>query len=374
MLSAVETVEGERAVEARIAESRRPSILILAAGATIAGWLAASAALGIALPRAAVGAAALPLVLGPAAAVSLFTVAVVLLLRTTRRWGRLILLPWLGVVLVAVYSTSIAFAAAYPPRPAAGEPPSGATSASMTAADGTALTGWYIPSRNGAAVVLRHGAGSTASHTIAQARVLQDAGYGVLLTDARGHGASGGQAMALGWNGEADIPAAVDYLEDRAEVDPRRIAIVGLSMGGEEAIGAASIDQRICAVVAEGATGRTAADKAWLVEEYGIAGVVQQGLDIVTYALIEVLTPAPRPASLVDSLAEADRTPFLLIAAGDVHDEELVARRLERIDPSRVSIWVAPGAAHTHALQSSPEDWASRVVGFLDESFGDCER
>src|SRR5699024_166957 len=146
----------------------------------------------IALPRASVVAAVLPLALGPAAAVILFTVAVVLLLRATRRWGRLILLPWLGVVLVAVYSTSIAFAAAYPPRPAAGEPPSGATWASMTAADGTALAGWYIPSRNGAAVVLRHGAGSTSSHTIAQARVLQAAEYGVLLTDARGHGASGG--------------------------------------------------------------------------------------------------------------------------------------------------------------------------------------
>ena len=47
-------------------------------------------------------------------------------------------------------------------------------------------------------------------------------------------------------------------------------------MGGEEAIGAAATDDRIRAVVAEGATGRTAADKAWLSEEYGLAGVVQE--------------------------------------------------------------------------------------------------
>ena len=368
MPAAVETAERDRAVRARVADSR-PSIFLLAAGATIAGWLAGSAALGIALPRASVP----PLIAGLAAAVILFAVAVGLLLRATRRWGRLILLPWLGVVLVGVYSTSIALAAVYPPRPPAAEPPSGAISASMTAADGTALAGWYIPSRNGAAVVLRHGAGSTASHTIPQARVLQDAGYGVLMTDARGHGASGGQAMALGWHGESDIQAAVDFLEGRTDVDTRRIAVVGLSMGGEEAIGAAGDDQRICAVAAEGATGRTAADKTWLVGEYGMAGVVQRGLDTVTYGLIELLTPAVRPAGLDDSIARADQTPFLLIAAGDVRDEELVARRLEQIDPTRVSVWVAPGAAHTQALRSSPEEWASRVVGFLAASFDGCE-
>ena len=130
--------------------------------------------------------------------------------------------------------------------------------------DGTHLSAWYVASRNGAAVVLRHGAGSTRTSVIPQAVVLAKHGYGVLLTDARGHGRSGGRAMDFGWNGDADITASVSFLADQPDVEPNRIGVVGLSMGGEEAIGAAAADDRISAVVAEGATGRVAADKACL--------------------------------------------------------------------------------------------------------------
>ena len=52
-------------------------------------------------------------------------------------------------------------------------------------------------------------------------------------------------------------------------------------MRGEEAIGAAATDPRIRAAVAEGATGRTAADKAWLSDAYGWRGRLQEGLEHV---------------------------------------------------------------------------------------------
>jgi pimeloyl-ACP methyl ester carboxylesterase len=242
----------------------------------------------------------------------------------------------------------------------------------MRASDGVELAGWYLPSESGAAVVLRHGAASRAADTAAQARALHDEGYGVLATDARGHGASGGQGMDLGWYGEIDTQAAVDFLRSRAEVDPERIAAVGLSMGGEEVIGAAGVDDRICAVVAEGATGRTATDKAWLAEEYGPAGAVQLALDAVTYGVIDALAPAAPPASLAESIEAAADTSFLLIAAGEVRDEQLVARRLAQIDPDRVSVWVAEGAQHTAALQSSAEEWTFKVDSFLTTSLKVC--
>jgi len=66
--------------------------------------------------------------------------------------------------------------------------------------------------------------------------------------------------MDFGWYGEADVSAGVSYLAGRSDVDEGRIAVVGLSMGGEEAIGAAAA-RRIRAVVAEGATNRAFADR-----------------------------------------------------------------------------------------------------------------
>ncbi len=127
---------------------------------------------------------------------------------------------------------------------------------------GTVLSGWYLPSRNGAAVVALHGAGSTRSSVLDQAIVLADHGFGVLLYDARGHGDSEGQAMDFGWMGNEDIGAALAFLERQPDVNDERIGVLGLSMGGEQAIGAAAGDPRIMAVVAEGATGRVAGDYA----------------------------------------------------------------------------------------------------------------
>lgn len=58
-----------------------------------------------------------------------------------------------------------------------------------------------------------------------------------------------------------------EALEGRPDVDRERIGAVGMSMGGEEVIGAMAGDPRITAAAAEGATNRAYADKAWLSDE-----------------------------------------------------------------------------------------------------------
>jgi pimeloyl-ACP methyl ester carboxylesterase len=347
----------------------RKRTAVLAGAATIGGWILISLALGLGLPRIDDGLFAS--VLGGislVAGLGLVLAAGVLLFKKFRGWALLIIAPGVLALLVAVYGLSIALAAVNPPHPLSSGSAAGAEHVVMTTADGVRLSGWYYPSQNGAALVLRHGANSTAADTDAEAAALNDAGYGVLATDARGHGDSGGEGMELGWFGDSDMRAAVDYLTTRADVDENRIAVVGLSMGGEEAIGAAGVDSRIKAVVAEGATGRTAADKAWLVEEFGLAGVVQRALDAISYGLIDLMTPAAPPPTLTESIRNASPTPFLLIAAGAVPDEQSVATRLTAVDPQRVETWVVPGAHHVQALATAPDEWKKRVIGFLNEA------
>jgi pimeloyl-ACP methyl ester carboxylesterase len=343
--------------------------------ATLAGWCALSAGLGMGLARAAGSGLGVALAaVASGVGLTLLVVAGVVFFRMTGGWTRLWLVPWALVVLVGVYGLSIALGAVYPPHPATDiAAPSGTLRVNMTASGGVRLSGWYLPSRNGAAVVLRHGAGSTAADTVAHARVLHDAGYGVLATDARGHGHSGGQGMDLGWYGESDIRAAVDALAERPEIDPDRIGVVGLSMGGEEAIGAARADGRIRAVVAEGATGRTAADKYWLVDEYGMEGAAQVMLDAVAYGLVDMLTAAAPPPTLEESVRLSSSTPMLLIAGGEMPDEQLVAARLAAVDPARVDVWVVPDAAHVGALSTAPVPWRTHVIAFLDDALiGSC--
>ena len=45
------------------------------------------------------------------------------------------------------------------------------------------LSGWYVPSRNGAVVILLHGYGNNRAQMWPRAEPLARAGYGVLLYD-----------------------------------------------------------------------------------------------------------------------------------------------------------------------------------------------
>ena len=231
--------------------------------------------------------------------------------------------------------------------------------------DSVTLSGWYVPSTNRAAVVLLHGAGSTRASVLDHAVVLARHGYGVLLVDARGHGRSDGRAMDFGWHGDEDVAGAVSFLAAQAEVDPARIGAIGMSMGGEEAIGAAATDERIRAVVAEGATTRVPADKSWLSDEFGFRGSLQEGVDWLLYNTVDLLTEADQPIALRDAMRAAAPRPVLLIAAGDVADEGRASRYFQTGSPDTVQLWEVPETGHTHALETHPDEWESRVTDFL---------
>jgi dienelactone hydrolase len=175
--------------------------------------------------------------------------------------------------------------------------------------------------------------------------------------------------MDFGWYGHVDIAAAVSLLVNQPAVDPDRVGVMGLSMGGEEALGAAAADPRIKAVVAEGATARSERDKQWLADLYGLRGRVQLGLEWLQYSLTDLLTSASKPAGLADAVTVAGR-PVLLITAGSAPDEGHAAEHLRERSPTRVSTWTVPGAAHTQSLAVDPQRWETTVVGFLGSVLG----
>ena len=116
---------------------------------------------------------------------------------------------------------------------------------SITTADGLELRGWYVPSKNGAAVIAFPGRAESQPH----ARMLVRHGYGVLLFDRRGEGQSEGDPNGLGWGMAADITAAAAFLSDRPDVEQGRVGGLGLSVGGEVLLEAAAKTDMLRAVV-----------------------------------------------------------------------------------------------------------------------------
>jgi alpha-beta hydrolase superfamily lysophospholipase len=97
------------------------------------------------------------------------------------------------------------------------------------------------------AVVVLHGAGSQKENHIDFARRAISHGFAALTFDNRGHGQSEGE---LGPGVLADMQRLVRFVAERPEVDERRIALRGSSMGGLLAIHAAAVITGVAAVVA----------------------------------------------------------------------------------------------------------------------------
>ena len=82
------------------------------------------------------------------------------------------------------------------------------------------------------------------------ARALSAAGYVALVFDYRGFGESDGPRWRLMPAEQvADARAALTFVADQTQVDRERLALVGVSLGGSNAIAAAAADPRVAAVV-----------------------------------------------------------------------------------------------------------------------------
>ena len=228
-------------------------------------------------------------------------------------------------------------------------------------ADGLDLAGWYIPSRNGAAVLVYPGRAKAQKH----ARYLARAGYGVLLVDRRGEGASDGDPHGFGWTFDKDIEAGVRFLQHRDDVDPRRIAGLGLSVGGEMMLQTAAGTTGLAAVISDGAGARVMSEE--LSDVSGWSRVVGAPMYAAKTVALAVFSGHAPPSDLTTYIPRIAPRPILLIHAahGEVDDktpEYLAAAR----GPAQQ--WTVARGGHTAGIDTVPREYARRVLDFLGRS------
>lgn len=307
--------------------------------------------------------------LAPAAAVLLAT-GVVLLARSRRPGGRRALrragLAVAGVVggYWLVLPVGMALLATHRPRqpvaPAAlGRP---YERVSLRTADGLRLAAWYVPSRNGAAVVSY----PTRSGALPEARLLARHGYGVLLLDARGYDGSEGAPNRFGWVGDRDVDAAVAWLRRRPDVRNGRVGGIGFSVGGEVLLQAAAANPALRAVVAEGAGIRSVREELL----YGWRSAPTLPLAAVQTASVALLSGDRPPPSLRDLVGRIAPRPVLFVEAEHGSGGEDLDRRYRAAAGPTARLWVVPGAGHTGGYEADPRGYERRVVGFFDRALG----
>jgi len=232
----------------------------------------------------------------------------------------------------------------------------------FTARAGIRLSGWYVPSQNGAAIILAHGHGNNRATLLPEAAMLQSHGYGVLLFDFRGHGESERAVVTIGDHERRDMRAAVDFVAAQTDVDPDRIGALGFSMGAAVLVQVAAEDERLRAVIIEAAFPT-------------LEGVIKNRLDLPGVLRAPLMRWVEwqqngdiddvRP---VDDLCNISPRPVMLIY-GD-QDEALPPGSQQIMFEAvcePVEKWLLPGRGHEYFRDQPIEGYETRILAFFEK-------
>ena len=236
--------------------------------------------------------------------------------------------------------------------------------------DGVVLAGWYVPPpiAPGPVMVLLHGGRGDRRGTAWWARELIGAGYGVLLYDQRAQGESTGSLGTLGWQDADDLLAVIDQLAIRAEVDAKRIGVVGLSRGGHIALNAVHLaPDRFAAIWADGV-------QAQRLDDFPPAQTAGESFATFINGLLlsvsELYVGHAVPPAYSQILAQANLPPIVLVAGGLDDFERRANRQYAELGNPRVQVWVIDQAPHVGGAFVIPDEYRRRMLDFFEWALG----
>ena len=232
--------------------------------------------------------------------------------------------------------------------------------------DELSLFGWYVPGNMKGTIILVHGHGGKGIAMIYHASALVAKGYSVLMYDQRAHGSSDGDICTAGWREVEDLLGAVDYLKTRADVNPERIGVLGISMGGQAALLAAAREEDIRAVVAEGPSTATLDDHGGRPQSW--IRWINYPFNWLFYKMLAFMNGAEPPDGILATIADISPRPILLITGGGKKEHHFSQLFYEAAAEPK-DLWKVPQARHAEAYFRDPKAYQKRVVDFFDQAF-----
>jgi fermentation-respiration switch protein FrsA (DUF1100 family) len=249
----------------------------------------------------------------------------------------------------------------------------------LRAKDGVRLSGWYVPPPDdvptrGVAIIC-HGYFGHRGEMLPHLGFLHRAGYAALMFDFRAHGWSGGVRTTFGITEPQDLSAAIDWVKENPELADMPLAVVSESMGAAITLTVAAADKRIDAVVADSAFARfDGAIEARLNSLLGkrIATVLAPRAQAVGERILRQVCYDIAPVEAVGQIAP--RPLFLVQGSAD---EVVPPQSLEQLyaasEHGSTELWQIPGARHVKGIHTNRDEYARRVVAFLDKSLPKME-
>jgi pimeloyl-ACP methyl ester carboxylesterase len=290
----------------------------------------------------------------------------------------------LAAPLAPLFGLLVAYLVYHPPRRQRGRAPSAfgldPTELWITGSSAKGrLHAWRLAGDRQRVVVLGHGLGLDKSFSLAQAQLLHQAGYTVILFDFRNHGASfrDHRLTRFSRRFNDDLVAVVDHVRTMPEQAHARVAVWGFSFSTFPVLDTlARLDGAVHAVICDSGPTR---DLSIIVDSLPRSGLlpvpeVLQAPPTRTLwqAVYRRLAMAmlDAPADWPPAAQGVSGTPMLLVA-GDrdavtpVDQVRAVARRYPRAE-----VLVVPGAGHLQAIKVDRQAYTATVLDFLARALG----
>ena len=251
-----------------------------------------------------------------------------------------------------------------------GPPPAslpGATAVSFPGASGARIHAWFAAGRpDRGTVVLAHARGRDRRQMRGRAEFLQQAGYSVLLYDARAHGESAATQTTFGHQEAVDAAAAVAFARARQPGSP--VAFLGVSLGGAAALlGPAPLPVSALVLEAVYSTLREAVDNRIAIR-LGDWGRLLSPL--LLWQLKPRLGVPAEAIAPIRGIREI-QAPLLLVAGErDRHSTLEQSRALYAAAPDPKELWVVPEAAHVDFYRVARSEYEDRILDFLQRNLG----
>ncbi len=228
----------------------------------------------------------------------------------------------------------------------------------FTGGDNLTLRGWYAPPQNDAAIILLHGYYSNRNEMRFHARVLAEAGYGVLLYDERGSGESEGEQRSFGWKDVDDVGGALVFLKDRASW----IGLLGCSIGGQIALRATVQYPEVRAVLADGPSMVSASDLLPAAELADLYSLIFNDLSL---KFLELRSGLRAPPPMIETIHQIAPRPVMLFAGANGSELGRIREYHARAG-ANAQLWEIPGAHHCDGPYVAPDEYARRMIAFFD--------
>ncbi len=235
--------------------------------------------------------------------------------------------------------------------------------------DGLKLVGYYLPAKvpTVKTVILAHGYSSYAKEMGDFARFYHEKlGYHVLMPDARGHGASGGDYIGFGWHERRDYISWIRWAINHIGTDVQ-IALHGISMGAATVMMASGeeLPDQVKAIV-EDCGYTTVKDEL----SYQLKRMYHlPPFPVVSFTSVITNFKAGYRFSEASALRQVkkNRTPILFIHGGeDTFVPTEMVYTLYDACKAEKELLIVEGAGHGLAYTIDPEGYEKKTMEFLD--------